>query len=410
MLIGDDLMEKDHYEKRDKVVFHIIANAALGLGLSGGDRIFIECAKRWAKAGHKLSVYVWEEGYEMCRRNKLDNVKYVIWSNATFRNFGFTILYIMRMIKGIIETLRMSIPEGSVIYSSSDFWPDSIPAWILKMRFRKVKWVAGFYLFVSNPFDKESPYKGRLALKGLFYYLSQIPVYSLVRRYADMVFVTNELDGWRFIDNKRLTPDRVIAVRGGVDTETPALIPEPKRKKFDAVFIGRFHPQKGVLELLDIWRYVCEVKKDAKLAVIGVGELESEVRTKIKKYDLENNVVLFGFKDGVEKLEIFKDSKVVVHPAIYDSGGMAACEAMACRLPGVSFDLPALRTYYPRGMLKTPRYDLKKFAENIISLLRDEGLYTKTAKDALSWAREWEWDKRAGQLLEAMKRLFGDEK
>ncbi|MFB0544403.1 MAG: glycosyltransferase family 4 protein, partial [Asgard group archaeon] len=362
--------------------------------------------KRWAGAGHEVYIYVWEEGYEMCRRNGLDNVKYIIWSVMPYKNLGFIILYLVRTIRGIIETLKMHISENSedtVIYSSSDFWPDSIPAWILKMRFRKVKWVAGFYLFVSNPFSEESPYKGRLLLKGLFYYLSQMPVYYLVRRYANMVFVTNELDRWRFIDNKRFTPDRVIAVRGGVDTETPVSIPEPKEKRFDAVFIGRFHPQKGVLQLIDIWRYVCEKRKNAKLAMIGVGELESEVMKRIRKYSLENNVILFGFKDGVEKLKIFRDSKVVVHPAIYDSGGMAACEAMACGLPGVSFDLPALRTYYPKGMLKTTCYDLKKFAENILSLLSDDGLYMKKAKDALSWAREWDWNRRAEELLEAIK-------
>ena len=388
--------------------FCIIANAALGAGLSGGDRIFIECAKRWAKAGHKVFIYVWEEGYEMCRRNELENVKYIIWSAKHFKNLGFTILYIARTIKGIVETLRMhtsDISRDTVIYSSSDFWPDSIPAWILKMRFKRVKWVAGFYLFVSNPFSKKSPYEGRLLLKGLLYYLSQMPVYSLVRRYADMVFVTNELDRWRFIDNKRLTPEKVIAVRGGVDIKTSALIREPKRKKFDAVFVGRFHPQKGVLELIDIWRYVCERKADAKLVMIGVGELESEVMRRIRKYSLENNIILFGFKDGVEKLKIFKDSKIVVHPAIYDSGGMAACEAMACGLPGVSFDLPALRTYYPKGMLKTPCYDLKEFAKNTVKLLNDKELYRKMAKDSLDWAKEWDWDKRTKELLEIVKRL-----
>ena len=367
--------------------------------MSGGDRIFIECVKRWAKAGHKVHVYVWEEGFEMCRRNGLENAKYVIWSVRHYKNFGFTILYRVRM--HISETL-----EGTVIYSSSDFWPDSIPAWILKMRFRKVKWVAGFYLFVPNPFSKESPYKGRLLLKGLFYYLSQMPVYYLVRRYANMVFVTNELDRWKFIDEKRFMTESVVAVRGGVDVKTSVLVPEPKEKKFDAVFVGRFHSQKGVLELIDIWMHVCEKKKDAKLAMIGVGDLESEVMKRLRKYSLENNVTLFGFKDGIKKLKIFKESKVVVHPAIYDSGGMAACEAMACGLPGVSFDLPALRTYYSKGMLKTPCYDLKKFAENILRLLNDGKLYRKMSKDALDWAREWDWNKRADELLMNVLRLF----
>ncbi|MEM0328470.1 MAG: glycosyltransferase [Thermoproteota archaeon] len=106
--------------------------------------------------------------------------------------------------------------------------PDSIPAWLLKIRFKRAKWIAGFYLFAPNPFSKESPYKGKRLLTGLLYCLSQIPVYWLAKKYADMVWVTNESDRWRFIDNRKLMPDRVIAVRGGVDTKTPVLIPEPK--------------------------------------------------------------------------------------------------------------------------------------------------------------------------------------
>lgn len=409
---GDLTIRKKIATEREKI-FSIIATAyagafARGPGISGGDRILIECTKRWAQQGYNVHIIASPECFEVFQWYSVKGIKFTIFREQ-FRRLGFPGLYLARTIRACIAALRIKrdkLPPQVIIYSASDFWPDSIMAWILRIRFRKVKWVAGFYLFVSNPSSEESPYKGRMLPKGFFYYLSQMPVYYLVRRYADMVFVTNELDRWKFIDYNRLTPDRVIAVRGGVDTETPVLIPEPKEKRFDAVFIGRFHSQKGVLELIDIWRYVRERRKDAKLAMIGVGDLESEVMKKIKKYSLENNVTLFGFKDGVEKLRIFKDSRVVVHPAIYDSGGMAACEAMACGLPGVSFDLPALRTYYPKGMLKTPCFDLKAFAENILKLLNDKELYKKTSKDALKWAKEWDWDKRAEEMLSVVQHLF----
>ena len=85
---------------------------------------------------------------------------------------------------------------------------------------------------------------------------------------------------------------------------------------------------------------------------------------------------------------------------------MAACEAMAWGLPGVSFDLEALKTYYPKGMLKTPCFDFKAFAEKIVKLLKDEELYQKTKQDALEWAAEWDWDRRANQVLETMKTLI----
>jgi glycosyltransferase involved in cell wall biosynthesis len=311
------------------------------------------------------------------------------------------------MVKGVVSAFGLRRRNGRMVfYSSSDFIPDSIPAWVLKLKFRDSVWVAGFYLFAANPFGQGSPYKGLQRLKGVVYSLYQLPVYLLIRKFADMVWVTSEPDRFRFASKGGLSLQEIVAVRGGVDTKAPNLIPEPVRKKFDAVFIGRFHPQKGILELVDIWRFVCEKRKSAMLAVIGTGNLEKELKKKIRDYELENNIVLFGFKDGVTKLKIFKDSQIVVHPATYDSGGMAACEAMACGLPGVSFDLPALKTYYPKGMVKTPCFDLKTFAGNILKLLNDKKFYERTAKDALDWAKEWDWDKRANDLLNVIQKSF----
>jgi len=384
------------------LIIHIIANAAHGIGLSGGDRIFIECAKRWASKGCKIFIHVQNEGYQMCKRNSLEKVSYMVFTIPSWKvNIRNPLVHILITIKSMLWALRTETTKSfTVVYSASEFWMNSLPALLLKFRHRRnVKWVAGFYLFAPRPFSKENPYRSKYAFMSILYFLYQLPVYLLVRKYADMVWVTNELDRWKFINGKRLTSDKVIAVRGGVDAKTPLIIPEPKEKKFDAVFIGRFHPQKGVLELIDIWKMVCDKKLDAKLAMIGVGDLKSQVREKIRRYNLENNIVLFGFKDGVEKLRIFKNSKIVVHPAIYDSGGMAPCEAMACGLPGVSFDLPALRTYYPKGMLKTPCFNLRGFAENILKLLNDQELYRELQKEALELAKEWDWDKRAEELL-----------
>jgi glycosyltransferase involved in cell wall biosynthesis len=374
--------------------------------LSGGDRIAVECIKRWKKEGINITVMTSESGRLIYG---LKNVRYMITLVPTFRNYwtlGILIFTFTALINGFIKALSFRIPKSTIaVYSASEFLPDLLPAWIIKLTNKNIKWIAGFYLFAPHPFRSETPYKRFSKIKNILYFSMQQFSYKIVKKYADSIWVTNELDKRRFIDNRRVTSDRVIAVRGGVDLKTPASVPEPREKKFDAVFIGRFHPQKGVLELIEIWKYVCKKKKDAKLAMIGVGELESEVMKRIKKYGLENNVIFFGFKDGIEKIKIFKASKIVLHPATYDSGGMAACEAMACGLPGVSFDLPALRTYYPKGMLKTPCFDLKKFAENILRLLHDEELYDEMSRDALDWAKEWDWDKRATELLKAVANL-----
>lgn len=404
--------------------FYIMTNIAGGghdqKSMSGGDRINLTFIKKWVKEGHQVKLFTGKSGQTIYEINDTENIEFIITSSFLSKKFShirLIIFEIVSLVGGCKRVLKINHLQGTknIIYSASDFWPDSVPAFILKLRNPDVKWIAGFYLFAPKPWQKDSPYRADFMkwLIGLLYWLTQFPIYYLVKKHADYIFVTSEPDIKRFITKKR-SSDKIVVIRGGVDTReaneylnSTHVIPIIERR-YDAVFIGRFHYQKGTLELIDIWQLVCNKKPDAKLAMIGVGSLEKEIKEKIRMLNLEKNIELLGFKDGEEKYEIFKQSKIVVHPATYDSGGMAACEAMAWGLPGVSFDLEALKTYYPKGMLKTWCYDLNKFADNIIELLENKESYGKNSRDATNWAREWAWDKKAEEVLQKINVQFGE--
>jgi glycosyltransferase involved in cell wall biosynthesis len=82
---------------------------------------------------------------------------------------------------------------------------------------------------------------------------------------------------------------------------------------------------------------------------------------------------------------------------------MAPVEAMACGLPLISFDLSKLRVLHPKGVVRIPCYDLNAFAEGIIRLLEDEKSYARIREEALEFAAEWDWDKRANMLIRTIK-------
>lgn len=370
--------------------------------MSGSDRIFIELIKRW-KNRLKPILIVSSDGWKICEREDLQDNDHVIWAKASRLKGGYFVNYIYRTLLGITNSLRLKIADKDLIYSSSDFWPDSLPAFFLKLRFKKAKWIAGFYLFAPSPFSAASPYKGNRFLLGLFYYITQKPVYFIIKRFADLVFVTSNPDVSLFVTKNR-PYEKVVVVKGGVDTSAALKYaqennPVPyQSRKYDACFVGRFHYQKGVIELIKIWNKVSLKNKNAKLALIGDGPLENEISETIKKLDLNSNIDILGFLDGEKKFEIFKNSKIIVHPAVYDSGGMAAMEGFAWGLPGVSFDLDALKSYYPKGMIKTDCFNLDLFAENILKLINDEGLYSRMSFEAFELARSWDWDKRAEEI------------
>lgn len=382
----------------------IVANWAQGHGFSGGDRIFIELARHWRrKPGVEVHLLLSEEGRQFCQKKNLTDIDCTIWSPARWTGWGMPVNFVLRTVHGLWRAAILPLDDTETyVYSSGDFWPDSLPAFLLKLRRRNVKWVAGFYLFAPLPWSAESPYKGWQRVKGWFYWMTQGVAGFLMRRFADKIFCIVELDRDRFI-RAGVEPERLVIVRGGVDVELAERVPEPAKKIYDAVFIGRFHPQKGGLELVDIWNEVVKTKPGARLIMLGDdGPLKERITARIAALGLQSNIEVRIFLTDEEKARVYKSSRVVVHPAVYDVGGMAACEAMVCGLPGVSFDLVGLRTYYPIGMLKAPERDLEGFARCILNLLEDPALYAKTRRDALKLAYSWDWRKRAEDLLQAM--------
>ena len=381
----------------------VIANWMQGTALSGGDRIFIELVKRW-KLQLNITLFLSKEGSAICQRHGLGIINQKVWASDLMSRWGYFVDILYRTFNSMINAFSVKTIAGDIIFSTSDFWPDSFPALILKKRNPKITWIAGFYLFAPKPWQKNSPYRGKRFLTGLLFWIGQLPAYYIIRKFADIIFVTSQPDVNRFITHIR-SKKSVIVIRGGVDTisaknylNSNNFIPANKRA-YDACFVGRFHYQKGVLELIKIWKLVCLKNPQALLAMIGSGPLDNEVKHLIKKLGLSKNIYLAGFMDGPKKFEIFKQSRLVLHPATFDSGGMAAAEAMAWGLPGVSFDLKALKTYYPKGMLKTNCFDTEEFAENIISLLFDPFKYRAMSLEALQLVKEkWEWNNRAKDI------------
>lgn len=390
-----------------KIIFFNMSHITVE-GVSGGETIIMHLFKEWSKYEdvdlHIITTNIGKKKWELfgIKSDKVHALLDVPENQGNLARY-FSRAWAMNKNYDAHELIK----DADVIYSASDFWPDSFPASYFKKAYPRLVWIAGFYLFAPFPGAKNSPYKGKNFLKGLMYYISQQPAFNKIRNESDMVYITSEPDREIFLSSKRGYED-IIVVRGGVDTtESEKYLSsgegkDTSEKKYDAVFMGRFHYQKGVLLLIDIWKEVVKMKSDAKLAAIGDGPQMQDMKERILEYGLQDNIELLGIKTGSSKHEVFKDSKMALHPATYDSGGMAAAEAMAWGMPGVSYDLPALKTYYPQGMFKVKEYaDPKAFADLVIKLLNDSQFYNELRDKAIELIRtQWEWGKRARDVFE----------
>lgn len=106
--------------------------------------------------------------------------------------------------------------------------------------------------------------------------------------------------------------------------------------KFVIGHVGRFYLQKNHLRLIDIFREVVLKNPDAMLLLIGEGELESETKTKVSQYGLNNNVLFLGLRSDVA--DLYQAMDVFVMPSLFEGLPVVGIEAQASGLECVYSD------------------------------------------------------------------------
>lgn len=129
--------------------------------------------------------------------------------------------------------------------------------------------------------------------------------------------------------------DRVVTINNGIQTErfSKELYDASKVRaslglgELDFVIgnVGRFHPQKNHNLILDIFAKVLESKENAKLLLVGKGDLEEEIRTRIKELDIEDKVVLLKNRSDIPELLSVMD--VFLFPSRWEGQPVSLLEA-----------------------------------------------------------------------------------
>ena len=95
--------------------------------------------------------------------------------------------------------------------------------------------------------------------------------------------------------------------------------------------VGRFNLQKNHSRLLDIFAAVVQAAPEARLALIGVGELEQETREKARALGLEDKVLFLGQMANVN--EWYQAMDCFVLPSLFEGLPVVGVEAQAAGLP-----------------------------------------------------------------------------
>ena len=95
--------------------------------------------------------------------------------------------------------------------------------------------------------------------------------------------------------------------------------------------IGRFCYQKNHNFLIDIFNEIHKQRQEAVLLLIGEGELEQDIRNKVKELGLTDSVRFMGKQK--DTIKFYQAMDCFVLPSRYEGLGVVAIEAQACSVP-----------------------------------------------------------------------------
>ena len=168
----------------------------------------------------------------------------------------------------------------------------------------------------------------------------------LYGKYVDVKFTPSVLAAEYTFGRKAVSKGQVSLLHNGVDLNVfhfDQAGRENIRKEFGVSpsqtvigHIGRFMEQKNHRFLVDIFQQVYAQDNNALLFLVGCGDLENEIREKIKALGLEQNVIFAGVRSDVPQLLSAMD--VFVFPSFYEGMPNTVIEAQATGLPCIIAD------------------------------------------------------------------------
>jgi glycosyltransferase involved in cell wall biosynthesis len=188
--------------------------------------------------------------------------------------------------------------------------------------------------------------------------------------------VPNSVDTDRFYP---VTVERKRALREKLGLSQNAII---------VIYVGRLVSYKGLPLLLEVWRELCQERKDACLLLVGTGGLdihncEAELRSFVEASDLAGVVQFTGNIENVP--EYLQAADVFAFPTQDDALPSSLLEAMACALPVVTTPIGAIKTIVKdsqNGLLIQPG-DFHQLYRALNQLMADTNLASELGQAAL---------------------------
>lgn len=268
------------------------------------------------------------------------NKLFILWFLLEIISVGF-ILY--KRAKKIVEENGIKV----IYVPIGEFRHLYLPAYFLKKKFPQLKVVVDIlnfeypektlYLFYKKL--RKNNFGIIRSLATAFDFSTHQFIISKTINFADYVFtVSPQLIK---VLKKHYHKKTIDFTPSGVDNSL--LLDFSIRKKYLGVYLGRMNMEKGIIDVINVWKKVVEIIPEAKLALAGVinNDFKNIVTNLIQQYNLEDNIDTYYSVSEKKKKQILSESQIFLHLAKYEPlfPVIGILEGFSCGLPAIVYDM-----------------------------------------------------------------------
>lgn len=388
------------------IKIYVLANTILNRqAISGGDTIFPQMYKYVNKnyeihvIGNTLTKEVWDRFgakaiFHLYSDTLMERFERIV--------FG-PIKYLMRTVQATLVVWKelSSQKKRVLLYTSSDIFPDVIPAFLGKVFFHHARWIGRVYYVNASPLKRKGNF-----FHSLFSFLAQRSGFLLMKKSCDITLVLPA--SYKEVLQQGFSTEKIETISTGIDLPTIVSV-QSSLKQYDAVYVGSMLVSRGAFELLQIWRKVIANKRHAQLAIVGGGERENveEMKRQIVELGLKSAIRFIGFLPSQRDVfSVIKSSKLFLSPRLEGGWDMPTLEASALGVPAIAYDMDTSSIPLERGITVIPLYNQDAFAKTIVALLsqpeKRRALATLTRREV----KKYSWQTITAQLEDKIKHLL----
>ena len=173
------------------------------------------------------------------------------------------------------------------------------------------------------------------------------------------------------------------------------------------LFVGTIQPRKNLPTLIRAFRGLIDhYKVEADLVVVGKqGWLYDDVYQQVDELNLQDRVHFLGRVPTADLPHLYNAAEMLVLPSYYEGFGLPPLEAMACGVPVIVSDTPAMTEVVSDAALRVAPEDDEGFTVAMWRLLTDDSLRADMIAKGLKRAESFSWKRAAQETLEVYRQV-----